>query len=74
MEENEYKDNEKVLYKTKGKLLSKEPEEADLFVTEGIELIIAIVILVCGIAYIVSETIISKLEAMSAVTKIFLKR
>jgi len=37
MEEAEYKDNEKVLYETKGKfhLPHKKPEEANLFVTEG---------------------------------------
>jgi len=35
MEENEYKDNEKVLYKTRGKLLGKKPEEADCFVTQS---------------------------------------
>ncbi len=34
-----------------------------------IELIIGIVILVCGIAYIVSETIISSLEATKAATR-----
>lgn len=37
MEEIEYKDNEKVLYKTRGKLSlpHKEPEEADCLVTDG---------------------------------------
>ena len=37
MEENEYKDNEKVLYKTRGKLSlpQKEHEEADCIITEG---------------------------------------
>jgi len=37
MEENEYKDNEKVLYKTKGalRLPHKEPEEVDCFITEN---------------------------------------
>ena len=37
MEENEYKNNEKVLYKTRGKLIlpGKEPEEVDCFVTES---------------------------------------
>jgi len=39
-----------------------------------IELIIGIVILVCGIAYIVSETIISSLEATKAAIKISLNR
>ncbi len=39
-----------------------------------IELIIGIIILVCGIAYIVSETIISTLEATKAATIIFLNR
>jgi len=36
MEQNEYKDNEKVLYKTKGKLIlpHKKPEEADCFLTD----------------------------------------
>jgi len=37
MEENEYKDNEKVLHRAKCKLRlpHKEPEEAECFVTEG---------------------------------------
>ncbi len=39
-----------------------------------IELIIGIIILVCGIAYIVSETIISSLEATKAATNISLNR
>ncbi len=39
-----------------------------------IELIIGIVILVCGIAYIVSETIISSLEATKAATNISVNR
>ena len=39
-----------------------------------IEVIIGIIILVCGIAYIVSETIISSLEATKAATKISLNR
>jgi hypothetical protein len=34
--------------------------------SQWIELIIGIIILVCGIAYIVSETIISTLEATKA--------
>ncbi len=39
-----------------------------------IELIIGIIILVCGIAYIVSETIISSLEATKAATRFSLNR
>ena len=37
MEEAEYKDSEKVLFKTRGKLTlpGKEPEEADYFITKG---------------------------------------
>ncbi len=37
MEETEYKDNEKVLFKAKGKLSlpHKKPEHVDCFVTEG---------------------------------------
>lgn len=37
MEETEYKDNEKVLYKTKGKLQlpDNKSEDVDCFVTEG---------------------------------------
>jgi hypothetical protein len=33
--EDEYRDNEKILYKTRVTLLGKKPEEADCFVTEG---------------------------------------
>ncbi len=39
-----------------------------------IELIIGIIILVCGIAYIVSETIISSLEVTKAATRFSLNR
>jgi hypothetical protein len=39
-----------------------------------IELIIGIAILVCGIAYIVSETIISTLEATKGAIRISLNR
>jgi len=39
-----------------------------------IELIIGIVILVCGIAYIISEAIISTLESTKAVKNISLNR
>ncbi len=40
--------------------------------SQSIELIIGIIILVCGIVYIVSETIISTLEATKAAIKISL--
>ncbi len=42
--------------------------------SQFIELIIGIVILVCGIAYIISEAIISTLEAMKSFTNISLNR